>query len=129
VTLEVTESLAINDMERMKKVLNSLKALGVCVALDDFGTGYSSLNHVRELPIDVIKIDRCFIEPLSEDEFAGAFVKMVSELARTMGMKVCVEGVEDRKQLEVLKDMNVDMIQGYYYGKPMPVKEFEKIYL
>lgn len=129
VTLEVTESLAINDMERMKKVLNSLKSLGVCVALDDFGTGYSSLNHIREMPIDIIKIDRCFIEPLSEDEFAGAFVKMVSELARTMGMKVCVEGVEDRKQLEVLKDMNVDMIQGYYYGKPMPVKEFEKIYL
>lgn len=129
VTLEVTESLAINDMERMKKVLNNLKALGVCVALDDFGTGYSSLNHIREMPIDVIKIDKCFVDNLSEDEFAGAFVKMVSELAKTIGMAVCVEGVEQRKQLEVLKDMNVDMIQGYYYGKPMPVKEFEKIYL
>ena len=129
VTLEVTESLAINDMERMKKVLKSLKALGVCVALDDFGTGYSSLNHIREMPIDVIKIDKCFVDNLSEDEFAGAFVKMVSELAKTIGVAVCVEGVEQRKQLEVLKDMNVDMIQGYYYGKPMPVKEFEKIYL
>lgn len=129
VTLEVTESLAINDMNRMKKVLNQLKALGVCVALDDFGTGYSSLNHIREMPIDVIKIDRCFVEPLTEDEFAGAFVKMVSELAKTIGVAVCVEGVEQRKQLEVLKDMNVDMIQGFYYGKPMPVKEFEKIYL
>lgn len=129
VTLEVTESLAINDMERMKKVLKSLKRLGVCVALDDFGTGYSSLNHIREMPIDVIKIDKCFVDNLSEDEFAGAFVKMVSELARTIGVSVCVEGVEQRKQLEVLKDMNVDMIQGYYYGKPMPVNEFEKIYL
>lgn len=129
VTLEVTESLAINDMNRMKKVLKQIKALGVCVALDDFGTGYSSLNHIREMPIDVIKIDRCFVEPLSEDEFAGAFVKMVSELAKTIGVQVCVEGVEQRKQLEVLKDMNVDMIQGYYYGKPMPVQEFEKIYL
>lgn len=129
VTLEVTESLAINDMERMKKVLNQLKSLGVCVALDDFGTGYSSLNHVRELPIDVIKIDKCFIDNLSEDEFAGAFVKMVSQLAKTIGVAVCVEGVEQRKQLEVLKDMHVDMIQGYYYGKPMPVKDFEKIYL
>lgn len=129
VTLEVTESLAINDMERMKKVLKSLKALGVCVALDDFGTGYSSLNHIREMPIDIIKIDKCFVDNLSEDEFAGAFVKMVSELAKTIGVAVCVEGVEQRKQLEVLKDMNVDMIQGYYYGKPMPVKEFEKIYL
>ena len=129
VTLEVTESLAINDMNRMKKVLNQLKALGVCVALDDFGTGYSSLNHIREMPIDVIKIDRCFVEPLTEDEFAGAFVKMVSELAKTIGVAVCVEGVEQRKQLEVLRNMNVDMIQGFYYGKPMPVKEFEKIYL
>lgn len=129
VTLEVTESLAINDMNRMKKVLNQLKALGVCVALDDFGTGYSSLNHIREMPIDVIKIDRCFVEPLAEDEFAGAFVKMVSELAKTIGVAVCVEGVEQRKQLEILKDMNVEMIQGFYYGKPMPVKEFEKIYL
>ena len=129
VTLEVTESLAINDMERMKKVLNHLKALGVCIALDDFGTGYSSLNHVRELPIDVIKIDKCFIDNLSEDEFAGAFVKMVSQLAKTIGVAVCVEGVEQRKQLEALKDMHVDMIQGYYYGKPMPVKDFEKIYL
>ncbi len=129
VTLEVTESLAINDMERMKRVLLKLKKLGVKVALDDFGTGYSSLNHIRQMPIDVIKIDRCFVENLSEDEFAGAFVKMVSELAKTIGVAVCVEGVEQRKQLEVLKDMNVNMIQGYYYGKPMPVKEFEKIYL
>lgn len=129
VTFEVTESLAINDMERMKRVLKKIKALGVCVALDDFGTGYSSLNHIRELPIDVIKIDRCFVENLSEDEFAGAFVKMVSELAKTIGVSVCVEGVEQRKQLEALKDMNVEMIQGFYFGKPMPVKEFEKIYL
>lgn len=129
VTLEVTESLAINDMDRMKRVLKQLKALGVCVALDDFGTGYSSLNHIRQMPIDVIKIDRCFVENLSEDEFAGAFVKMVAELAKTIGVAVCVEGVEQRKQLEVLKDMNVKMVQGYYYGKPMPAIEFEKIYL
>ena len=129
VTLEVTESLAINDMERMKRVLKQLKTLGVCVALDDFGTGYSSLNHIRQMPIDVIKIDRCFIQGLTEDEFSGAFVKMVGELAKTIGVAVCVEGVEQRKQLEALKDMNVEMIQGYYYGKPMPVAEFEKIYL
>lgn len=128
-TLEVTESLAINDMDRMKKILKQIKALGVHVALDDFGTGYSSLNYIREMPIDVIKIDRCFVENLSEDEFSTAFVKMVSELAKTIGVTVCVEGVEERKQLEVLKDMNVRLIQGYYYGRPMPVQEFEKLYL
>lgn len=129
VTLEVTESLAINDMERMRKVLKKIKDLGVRVALDDFGTGYSSLNHIREMPIDVIKIDRCFVEPLSEDDFAIAFVKMVSELAKTIQVDVCVEGVEQRKQLEAIQGMNISMVQGYYYGKPMPVNEFEKIYL
>ena len=129
VTLEVTESLAINDMDRMKRVLKQLKALGVRVALDDFGTGYSSLNHIRQMPIDIIKIDRCFVQDLTEDEFSGAFVKMVGELAKIIGVEVCVEGVEQRKQLEALKDMNVEMIQGYYYGKPMPVTEFEKMYL
>ena len=129
VTLEVTESLAINDMDRMKKILDQIKALGVKVALDDFGTGYSSLNHIRKMPIDVIKIDRCFVENLAEDDFSGAFVKMVSELAKTIGVTVCVEGVEQKKQLEALKDMNVKLIQGYYYGKPMPVQEFEKMYL
>ena len=129
VTLEVTESLAINDMERMKTILEQIKSLGVNVALDDFGTGYSSLNHIREMPIDVIKIDRCFVENLSDDEYSGAFVKMVSELAKTIGVTVCVEGVEQRKQLEVLKDMNVKLIQGFYYGKPMPAQEFEKMFL
>ena len=129
VILEVTEKLAVNDIDKMKKVLNHLKALGVCIAFDDFGTGYSSLNHVKELPIDIIKIDKCLVAQLLEDAFAGAFVKSVSELAKTIGMAVCIEGVEQRKQLEVLKDMNIDMIQGYYYGEPMPVKEFEKKYL
>ena len=128
-TLEVTESLAINDMEHMKRILSEIKALGVKVALDDFGTGYSSLNHIREMPIDVIKIDRCFIEHLGEDDFSDAFVKMVNELANTIGVKVCVEGVETKKQLDVACDMKVCMVQGYYFGKPMKIEDFEKKYL
>ena len=128
-TLEVTESLAINDMEHMKRILSEIKALGVKVALDDFGTGYSSLNHIREMPIDVIKIDRCFIEHLGEDDFSDAFVKMVNELANTIGVKVCVEGVETKKQLDVACDMKVCTIQGYYFGKPMKIEDFEKKYL
>lgn len=128
-TLEVTESLAINDMEHMKRILSEIKSLGVKVALDDFGTGYSSLNHIREMPIDVIKIDRCFIEHLGEDDFSDAFVKMVNELANTIGVKVCVEGVETKPQLDVASDMKVSMIQGYYFGKPMKIAEFEAKYL
>ncbi len=101
-TLEVTEGLAINDMSRMKKILSEIRALGVRVALDDFGTGYSSLNHIREMPIDVIKIDRCFIIDIGKDEFSTAFVKMVAELAQTIGVHVCVEGVETKEQVDAL---------------------------
>lgn len=128
-TLEVTEGLAINDMARMKQILGQIKGLGVRVALDDFGTGYSSLNHIREMPIDVIKIDRCFIEHLGKDEFANVFVKIVCELAAAIGMNVCVEGVEHMLQYEILKKMQIQMIQGFYFGKPMRAEEFEKKYL
>lgn len=128
-TLEVTESLAINDMARMKKILGQIKELGVRVALDDFGTGYSSLNHIREMPIDVIKIDRCFIEDLGKDEFEYAFVRVVCELAQALNMNVCVEGVEYERQYEILKEMQIHMIQGFYFDKPMKAEEFEKKYL
>jgi diguanylate cyclase (GGDEF)-like protein len=128
-TLEVTESLAINDMERMKTVLNDIRALGVKLALDDFGTGYSSLNHIREIPLDVIKVDRCFIEHIGEDEFSDAFLNMVTELAHTLGVRVCVEGVENSSQCENVRKKDVQMIQGFYFGKPMKIDEFEERYV
>ena len=127
--LEVTEGLAINDMIRMKQILADIKALGVKVALDDFGTGYSSLNHIREMPIDIIKIDRCFIENIEKDDFAKSFVKIVTELANVIGVKTCIEGVESLEQVEILRELNAHFIQGYYFGKPMPMHEFEAKYL
>lgn len=129
-TLEVTESLAINDMGRMKKILSQIKELGASIALDDFGTGYSSLSHIRELPIDIIKIDRCFVIDIDKDEYAEAFVKMVAELADTIGVRICVEGVELESQLDKLRQMKkVQYIQGYYYDKPLKEEEFEAKYL
>ena len=127
--LEVTESLAINDMNRMKRILADIRRLGVRVALDDFGTGYSSLNHIRELPIDIIKIDRCFVIDIDKDEFSDAFVKMVSELAKAIDVKICVEGVETEEQLKKVVGCGVHMIQGFYFGKPMCVKDFEEKYI
>ena len=127
--LEVTEGLAVNDMTRMKQILADIKALGVKVALDDFGTGYSSLNHIREMPIDIIKIDRCFIENIEKDDFAKSFVKIVTELANVISVRTCIEGVELQEQVEILKELNVHMIQGYFFGKPMPVDDFETKYL
>lgn len=128
-TLEVTESLAINDLERMKEILGRIKKLGVRIALDDFGTGYSSLNHIREIPVDVIKVDQSFIKDLASDAYAKSFVRMVTELADAIGVHICVEGVETKKQLDILKSLSVDYIQGYYFDRPMPRKDFEEKYL
>ncbi len=127
--LEVTEGLAASDMNRMKKVLAQIKKLGVKIALDDFGTGYSSLSYIREMPLDIIKIDRSFINDLAKDDFSKAFVRMIVELASTIGVITCVEGAEELAQVELLRGLNVQLIQGYYFGKPTPAKEFEEKYL
>ena len=127
-TLEVTESLAINDMERMKDILGRIKALGVKIALDDFGTGYSSLNHIREIPLDIIKVDQIFVKELAKDAYSQSFVKMISELARTLGVNICVEGIETATQCDVVRDLSVKYVQGYYFGRPMACEDFEEIY-
>ena len=127
-TLEVTESLAINDMERMKKILDSIKSLGVKIALDDFGTGYSSLNHIREIPFDMIKVDQSFVKELADDAYSQSFVKMVAELAETLGVNICVEGIETEAQYQVVRNMKVKYIQGYYFDRPMKCEDFEAKY-
>lgn len=128
-TLEVTESLAINDMERMQEILNAIRALGVRIALDDFGTGYSSLNHIREIPLDVIKVDQIFVKDLTKDEYSQSFIKMVAELASAIDVNVCIEGIETQEQFEVLKGMKVQMVQGYLFDKPLPRETFEEKYV
>ena len=127
--LEVTESLAINDMATMKRVLSDIRALGIGIALDDFGTGYSSLNHIKEIPLDVIKIDQTFVTDIEQDEYAKAFIKMISELAETLDLSVCVEGVEKEEQLRILEEMQVKYIQGFYYDRAIPLEEFETKYI
>lgn len=128
-TLEVTESLAINDMDRMKEILGNIKKLGIRIALDDFGTGYSSLNHMREIPFDVIKVDQGFVKDLSEDAYSQSFIKMVAELADTIGVSICVEGIETKEQYRVLEGMKVRLVQGYYFDRPMTKEDFEKKYI
>lgn len=128
-TLEVTESLAINDMERMKEILGKIKKLGVRIALDDFGTGYSSLNHIREIPFDVIKVDQSFVKDLAEDTYSQSFLRMVGELAGAIGVSICVEGIETKEQYKILEGMKVRLVQGYYFDRPMPRKEFEERYV
>lgn len=128
-TLEVTESLAINDIERMKGILKEIKSLGVRIALDDFGTGYSSLNHVKELPLDVIKVDQAFMRNVEKDAYSKAFLRIISELAKALEVNLCVEGVENKEQYEIVSSMNVSLIQGYYFDKPMKRADFEAKYV
>lgn len=129
IVLEITESFAINDMERVLKIISGLKALGPRIALDDFGTGYSSLNYIKQLPLNIIKVDKTFIDDIVEDEYAQAFVKLIVDLSKTIGTQIVVEGIEDIEQYNLLKEIGVNYIQGYYFGKPVPANQFEFEYL
>ena len=128
-TLEVTESLAISDMNRMIKILDGIRAMGVRVALDDFGTGYSSLNHIHRMPIDTIKIDKSFIQTEEKDGFMEAFVKSVVGLADALDMWVCVEGIETKEQFELVKELSVKLAQGFYFDEPLSKVDFEDKYI
>ena len=127
IVLEITESFAINDMDRVLDIIKGIKKLGPRIALDDFGTGYSSLNYIKQLPLDIIKVDKTFIDDIVEDEYAQAFIKLIVELSDTIDTDIIVEGVENEAQLNILKELGVDYIQGFYYGKPVPAYEFEKL--
>ncbi len=128
-TLEVTESLAINDMPRMQSILRKIRSLGVRIALDDFGTGYSSLNHIREIPLDVIKVDQSFVRDLSTDSYSQSFIRMVSDLGNAINKRICVEGIEMEDQYKILEKMNIRLAQGFYFDKPMHLGEFEEKYV
>lgn len=125
-TLEVTENLAIKDMVRMKDIIAGIKALGVKMALDDFGTGYSSLNYIKQLDFDIIKVDKSFVDDITKDDYQQAFLELIVDLSQKIGAKVCVEGVEELEQLNLVTNIGVDLIQGYYFGKPLPAEQFEK---
>lgn len=128
-TLEVTENLAIKDMDRMMGIIAGIKKLGVKMALDDFGTGYSSLNYIKQLDFDVIKVDKSFVDDIMEDDYEQAFVELIVDLAGKIGASVCVEGVEKKDQFDMLKNIGAHLIQGYYFGKPLPADRFEKQFL
>lgn len=127
IVLEITESFAINDMDRVLEIIRGIKELGPRIALDDFGTGYSSLNYIKQLPLDIIKVDKTFIDDIAEDEYAQAFIKLIVELSDTIDTSIIVEGVDNENQLNILKELGVDYIQGFYYGKPVPAYEFERL--
>ncbi|WP_432735953.1 sensor domain-containing protein [Maridesulfovibrio sp. FT414] len=122
--LEITESLLMKNIEKNTEILNDLCSSGVSCSIDDFGTGYSSLSYLKRLPITTLKIDRSFVNDIMTDKNDLAIVCAIISMARHMGLKVVAEGVEDADQVELLTQQGCDIIQGYYYSKPLSRFEF-----
>lgn len=125
--IEITEDAMIENPERTKNVLQELRSLGIQIALDDFGIGYSSLASFRELPVDKLKIDRSFVSNLLTHPRDKNIVKAIIDLAHAVEMKVVAEGVEDEPTASLLQEMGADLLQGYYFGKPMQAADLEKL--
>jgi diguanylate cyclase (GGDEF)-like protein len=121
--LEITESILMNSVNSIIKKLELLKKSGIKVALDDFGTGYSSLSYLNQLPISVLKIDKAFISSISESKQNNLLTGSIIEMGHVMGIEVVAEGIENNIQLETLKELNCDKIQGYIISKPLPEEE------
>jgi len=117
--LELTESTVMKDFTESSCQMKRLKSLGVRIAIDDFGTGYSSLSYLHRLPIDVLKIDRSFIEKLEDPDGTRPIVEAVLSMAGTLGLRVVAEGVETAAQLAILETCNCDLLQGYYFSRPV----------
>ena len=118
--LEITESVVMEDTPTTVMTLQHLADLGVRLAIDDFGTGYSSLSALHRFPVEVLKIDRSFIEGLKTGSEDGVILSAILELAKTLGMKAVAEGVETAEQLSRLKEMGCEIAQGNYFSEPLP---------
>jgi EAL domain-containing protein (putative c-di-GMP-specific phosphodiesterase class I) len=118
--LEITESVAMVDADRARRVLEELRAIGVKLAIDDFGTGYSSLSCLQDYPLEILKIDRSFVNRMRQGDDGLQMVQTIINLARSLRMKVVAEGVESPDELALLKSMGCDLGQGYLFSKPVP---------
>jgi diguanylate cyclase (GGDEF)-like protein/PAS domain S-box-containing protein len=125
--LEVTESVLMKDANATVARLHHLKRLGVQIAIDDFGTGYSSLAHLRQFPVDILKIDRSFVSDMSRSPDAEAFIHTLVELGHTLGLVTLAEGIEEKIELDGLRTEQCDQGQGYYYSRPIAPSQIEEL--
>ena len=123
--LELTESILMREVSEAMQILDGLKRLGLSIAVDDFGTGYSSLNYLKQFPIDVLKIDRTFVDGLPSGEQDAQIARAIIAMAHSLNLAVIAEGVETHEQLEFLREHGCDEVQGYLFGRPMPAQRFE----
>lgn len=127
--LEITESVAVKNHEHIKVILEKLNEMGIRIALDDFGTGYSSLNYLKNFAVNTLKIDRNFINGINENPKNSAIVSSILAMGHKLRLNVTAEGVETKEQYDTLRDGGCDIIQGYYFSKPLPLHEFQKLWL
>ncbi len=127
--LEITESVLIDDIKTVVEKMEELRDFGVKISIDDFGTGFSSLSYLKGLPVDTLKVDKSFIDSILNDESTRIITQAVIEMAGKLGYETVAEGVETEEQMELLKSLGCDIIQGYYFSKPVPDTEIEEILL
>ncbi len=127
--VEITEGVLLQDANAALDMLNHLKALGICLSLDDFGTGFSSLSYLQRFPFDKLKIDRAFVHGASKDRDQQAIVRAIIALGHSLGLSVCAEGVEQPDDLSFLRDCACDEVQGFIFGRPQSVTDFEASFL
>ena len=120
-------SIMIDSAEKALQRIDELKAMGMKIAIDDFGTGYSSLSYLNNFPSDLLKIDKSFIDQMNLSESSKQYVAMIISIGHTLDLKVISEGVESSDQVETLKDIGCDYIQGYIWGKPMPPEDAKEL--
>jgi EAL domain-containing protein (putative c-di-GMP-specific phosphodiesterase class I) len=125
--LEITETSAMHDPTATIETLGNLRRLGVRLALDDFGTGYSSLSHLREFPIDMLKIAKPFVDRIDRNTADGTFVDAILRLAGALDLDVVAEGIERHEQVEALRSVNCALGQGYYYARPSSAEDVESM--
>lgn len=128
IELELTESVFTENAEKLLKIMHKLHEIGFKLSLDDFGSGYSSLNMLKDMPVDVVKIDKEFFSDTMNTQKGRAVISTVVDLAKNLDMDVISEGVETREQVEFLTEIHCAMVQGYYFAKPMSIPEFEKLW-
>ncbi|WP_240478255.1 putative bifunctional diguanylate cyclase/phosphodiesterase [Photobacterium aquae] len=126
--LEITESVLMSDVKNALDKLIKLEAIGVKIAIDDFGTGYSSLAYLNRFPIHILKVDREFVKDLPWSNDNITITRSIIELAHNLNMRVVAEGVENEGQADFLASVGVEEFQGYYFGRPMSVPEFDAMY-
>lgn len=127
--LEITETAVMMNLQEQLKLIAKLREAGFIVEMDDFGSGYSSLNMLKDICVDILKVDMAFLEKTEDEERGRTILKMVIELSKELGMPVITEGVETEEQVRYLTQIGCDMFQGYYFAKPMEVQAFEERYM